>query len=412
MSAKLIVPAARAFGTWTKPLAKSPVMPRRKASRRLNLIEVRISSSHCRTSRLLGSGTFARGHKIVKCNPDSSARCGNVPPHGGEIVFQGLAARARPGHGVLNGDGPKSHRMAGPQLGESVVVGRNHGGDLWITAGGLMVGQQHERVAAARHLHRPPHYAFGRHIEARRYGKLRAFEPDTHTINVGREMVSLGKEASQSLGIEETLLRARYKTHNISRLAKNRNGQLMPACGRAAHVLDDNLIASGQRPACEGRSGICRTASEPNRPDDRPCHGKIAPASPSSGGDGQLHSAPERCHRPRRLAFAVDGHGEVSSGDRKRDASRRAAKRNAGKADFDRSASRSRTEGGLPDCKGGPIHRTAFGDAIALVTETAPVLNGRQRTRINNLQPCSHHAVFSSAASTSKSVAEILAKRT
>src|SRR3546814_4283644 len=100
----------------------------------------------------------------------------------------------RPGHpllqapsrrlGLLDRDGGEAHRVTRAHAAEPRDVGRDHGAELRIAAGGLVIGQQHDRPAVARNLARAGGDTVGDDVVATRMREHRAVEAHAHARSV------------------------------------------------------------------------------------------------------------------------------------------------------------------------------------------------------------------------------------
>src|ERR1017187_8482140 len=108
------------------------------------------------------------------------------------------------GEGLLHGDALEMHFVAGAQLSETAEIGGNHVGGFGISAGGLMLHEENDRLAVGWALNGPQGHAFGEHVAAGA-GNGRAAQAQPHAIGflahhvsaggpVAREPIGLGRE--------------------------------------------------------------------------------------------------------------------------------------------------------------------------------------------------------------------------
>src|SRR3546814_1578660 len=172
-------------------------------------------------------------------------------------------AFARPGHpllqapsprlGLLDRDGGEAHRVTRAHAAEPRDVGRDHGAELRIAAGGLVIGQQHDRPAVARNLDRAGGDTVGDDVVATRMREHRAVEAHAHAVGFARHPVFAGEERRQAVGGEVVLLRPR---DHPDRPRLPPPGQVGTApLGPLAGVAEDQRQQIGR---AAGRERVCQ----------------------------------------------------------------------------------------------------------------------------------------------------------
>src|SRR5947207_6533143 len=81
----------------------------------------------------------------------------------------------------------KANLLAGPKLGGDGQVHRDRVRDLWITANGLAITEQENRLAVRRNLDRAGRDRFGKQIAGLDAFECRSGQPCTHAIGVRRD---------------------------------------------------------------------------------------------------------------------------------------------------------------------------------------------------------------------------------
>ena len=129
-----------------------------------------------------------RSGTIRSCIAASSATCARRAASAASIVTASNATLAPTGK-------PRQRRQ----------VGRNHGRDLGIAAGGLPVGQQHDRRAVARHLDRARRDGIGRDVEAAAVLERPAGEAHAHAVGARPDGV-FAVEEGRDLAVREVIV--------------------------------------------------------------------------------------------------------------------------------------------------------------------------------------------------------------
>src|SRR5438067_6353937 len=89
--------------------------------------------------------------------------------------------------GVAERDFLKVDVRAGPNLGRDGQVHRDHVCDLWITADGLAITEQENRLAAWRNLDRARRDWFGKQIAGLNTFEGGSGQPRAHAIGIRRD---------------------------------------------------------------------------------------------------------------------------------------------------------------------------------------------------------------------------------
>src|SRR5579859_2935585 len=124
-------------------------------------------------------------------------------------ALEGRLALLQRRAGFPAGDALEPHRIAGPQMAEARQIGADHGGDLGITAGGLPIRQQNDRLAVARHLDDARHDAVGGDFRALVVmGQGFAGQAQSHAVAGRSDLEGLALQRVEAFRLEMVVLRA------------------------------------------------------------------------------------------------------------------------------------------------------------------------------------------------------------
>ena len=146
---------------------------------------------------------------------------------------------------ILALDAIEAERFAGQRLRDLAEIGGDHGRDDRIAAGGLVIGEQHDRRAASRHLHRARDDAAAQELTGSRRDR-HAAEPHALTVARGfdgerrrRNARSRPSRSGPSAG------RASPAPHRRTRSARSR-GRIL---GTGVRIAERKRVAGAQRRA-------------------------------------------------------------------------------------------------------------------------------------------------------------------
>lgn len=91
---------------------------------------------------------------------------------------------------LLNLDRAEAQGIARLHAAKARKVGGDDGRHPGITTRGLMVGQEHDRQARARHLHGTRRHPVRQDVMTALMGELRPFEPGAHPVGLRRDHIA------------------------------------------------------------------------------------------------------------------------------------------------------------------------------------------------------------------------------
>ena len=225
-----------------------------------------------------------------------------------------IAQRAARSRGC---NGRKVHAVSGVQLRQAPCVGDQRRADFGVTADGLVVVQQHDRLSIRRYLNGAQANSLGQHTVDITVYRV-ALQAVAHAVAAFGHAVGEGEKLPLLLAAEQVLLVARYHAQRGLALIAwpVLPRQRQPPALR--NLRAGQAVAFGQRLAVQAARALANDrgrATEIVWYVEALRHAQVAPAAVLRIAERDALPGLQLMHTPERMLCAVDGQRHTGPGD-------------------------------------------------------------------------------------------------